>query len=136
MKIRDLESEGRILRNVTFTRDDLKFVVEAWECAEDDERMLCPFPPDEEDLEGDYVYEEYDSFSKALEKVAELKEKNWDVIELRILPKSKKPRLLVVHEIAPKDSTSVNFTIDLTEVNKSLSEKLAKIKQIIESADG
>jgi len=132
LKIRDSESEGRILRNVTLTRDDLKFVVEAWECAEDEERMLYPFPSDEEDLEGDYVYKEYDSFSKALEKVVELKEKNWDVIELRILPKSKKLRLLVVHEIAPKDSTKISFAIDLTEVNKSLSEKLAKIKRIVE----
>jgi len=126
-------SDGNIWKQVIFKDDDVKITLNAWEYAEDYEREtdFADF-----EYEGDTRSEEYTDILKALKTFVELIDKGWEIVELSIRPKKRQSDANFAVYIRNSYGRGILVTVSVneTEINKELAEKLKKIKEIIESA--
>lgn len=127
--------DGNIWKEIIFYNDDVKVALEAWQYAEDEDRYLWGF--DETEIQGDHIKEENIDVIEALKLFVELIEKKWDVVSLDIMPKEyqKDANFRISITNRPKRGIEIFITINETEINKELADKLKKIKEIIEGSE-
>ena len=123
---RDYEYGGKLFREVHFDKKDLVFSVEAYQYAID-ENIETDFMPE---FMGDTFEGNFERMVDAIKKCIELIDEGWEVVRLIVRSRGNNN----FYFICSLTSTTCygGITIDLTDVNKTLSEKLAKIKQIVE----
>ncbi len=123
---RDYEYGGKLFREVHFDKKDLVVSVEAYQYAADENREL-DFEPE---FEGAYFEERFERMVDAIRKCIELIDEGWEVVRLIVRSRGNNNFYFICSLTSP--TCYGGITIDLTDVNKSLSEKLAKIKQILQ----
>ncbi len=124
MKTKDYEFKGRMYRSIHFDEEDITIYVEAFQYSEDEEHQLDAFY----EFQGDYFYDNFKSLKDAVLKCKELLDKGWEVVRLSI----KTGDTHFYYEDIVNNKAWANIKIDLTEINKELSDKLAKIRNIVE----
>ena len=124
--------DGNVWKQVVFSNMDVCVSLEAWEYQYDEEVSLAPIGDVE--LEGECVMEEGLDIFEALRKFVELVDKGWEVVNLTIRPKERQSDANFLIEISrwPKCGVSVIVSVNETEINKELAEKLKKIKEIVD----
>ena len=132
MKVRDTVSGEGVCREILFDSEDVQFIVEGYEFAEDEMKEVeC-----EEEFEGEYFYDAYNNFRDAIEKYLELLEDKWEVVRFYIRLKSSKiPEEIGVNLLfnVSEYSITLDILINSTKLCESYAKKLAKIQEIIES---
>ena len=114
-------------RTISYYDKDIKYVVDAYEFACDADRSICLC---EDEPEGETYYAEFNDFCSAVRKYLELKDKGWDVIELKILlvNKSKCAEFFIsIYNC----KTLINIYVNESNINSKLIEKISKIDKII-----
>ena len=126
METKDYEFEGRMYRSIHFDEEDIAIYVEAYQYAEDEAHELDL----DYEYEGEYYRESFKSLKEAVLKCKELLDKKWEVVRLFI--RTKGDTHFYYKEDLVNNKTWADIEIDLTEINKELSDKLARIKNIVE----
>ena len=130
MKVRDTVSKDSVIREVFFDNEDIQFVVEGYEFAEDEMKdMACV-----QELEGDYFHETYNNFKDAVEKYLELLEAGWETVRFYI--RLKPPKILEEVGVSllfdvNEYNTSLGILINSTKLCESYAKKLIEIERIL-----
>ena len=130
MKVRDTVSKDSVIRKVFFDNEDIQFVVEGYEFAEDEMKdMACV-----QELEGDYFHKTYNNFKDAVEKYLELLEAGWETVRFYI--RLKPPKILEEVGVSllfdvNEYNTSLGILINSTKLCESYAKKLIEIERIL-----
>ena len=130
MKVRDTVSKDSVIREVFFDDEDIQFVVEGYEFAEDEMKdMACV-----QELEGDYFHKTYNNFKDAVEKYLELLEAGWETVRFYI--RLKPPKILEEVGVSllfdvNEYNTSLGILINSTKLCESYAKKLIEIERIL-----
>ncbi len=130
VEVKDFENKGKIMRNFRFQKDDMYIRVEGYQYYADEEHE---FDVDYEPM-GDYFYECFNNMKYAILKCAELLNKGWEVVTLEICPVKSDGDDIYFRYLGDlrQNYYIMDIDIDLSKINKSMSDKLAKIKNIVE----
>ncbi len=113
---------------VCFGNEEISIMLIAFEYAYDEERYFSGI----DELEGAVVDKSYTNILEALKDFQDCLDRDFESVELTILTKHKKEGIRVIRiTISENGETTICLSIDLDDINKELSKKIDKIKEII-----
>ena len=110
--------------------DKILYVVEGFEYKDDEESSFNDiFSISNE--KGDYFLDSFNNMQDAIQKINELIKRSWEIIRLTITASNDNVKFILYTDLTTKKNY-VKIMINTNNINKKLSNKLIKIKKIVE----